>query len=45
MPLAIYAALETDLEAALVLSALLVVISFLVLFLLRQGVGRLGGDA
>jgi molybdate transport system permease protein len=45
MPLAIYAALETDLEAALVISAILVAISFLVLVLLRQGVGRLGNDA
>jgi molybdate transport system permease protein len=43
MPLAIYGALETDLEAALVLSAILVAISFLVLFLLRQILGRLGG--
>jgi molybdate transport system permease protein len=44
MPLAIYGALETDLDAALVLSAILVAISFLVLFLLRQGVARLGGS-
>jgi molybdate transport system permease protein len=42
MPLAIYGALETDLDAALVLSAILVVVAFLVLFLLRQVVGRLG---
>jgi molybdate transport system permease protein len=43
MPLAIYAALETDLDAALVLSAILVAVSFLVLVLLRKAVGRLGG--
>jgi molybdate transport system permease protein len=40
MPLAIYGALETDLDAALVLSAILVVVSFAVLFALRQVVGR-----
>ena len=45
MPLAIYGALETDLDAALVLSAILVAVSFLVLVLLRQGVSRLGDHA
>ena len=40
MPLAIYGALESDLEAALVLSAILVVVSFAVLVALRQVVGR-----
>jgi molybdate transport system permease protein len=46
MPLAIYAALEADLDAALVLSAILVVVSFAVLVALRVLVGnRLTGDA
>jgi molybdate transport system permease protein len=40
MPLAIYGALESDLDAALVLSAILVVVSFAVLVALRQFVGR-----
>jgi len=40
MPLAIYAALESDLDAALVLSAILVVVSFAVLLALRLVVGR-----
>jgi molybdate transport system permease protein len=40
MPLAIYSALETDLDAALVLSAILVVVSFAVLLALRLFVGR-----
>jgi molybdate transport system permease protein len=40
MPLAIYGALETDLDAALVLSAILVVVSFTVLVALRQFLGR-----
>jgi molybdate transport system permease protein len=40
MPLAIYAALEGDLDAALVLSAILVVVSFAVLVALRFVVGR-----
>jgi len=40
MPLAIYAALEADLDAALVLSAILVVVSFAVLIALRGVVGR-----
>jgi molybdate transport system permease protein len=40
MPLAIYGALESDLDAALVLSAILVIVSFAVLFALRQVVGR-----
>jgi molybdate transport system permease protein len=44
MPLAIYAALETDLDAALVLSALLVLVSFGILLVLRLVVGRLGGS-
>jgi molybdate transport system permease protein len=35
MPLAIYIAMESDLTAALVLSAILVVVSFSVLFLVR----------
>ena len=43
MPLAIYAALESDLDAALVLSAMLTVVSFVVLILLRASVRRLGG--
>jgi molybdate transport system permease protein len=43
MPLAIYAALESDLDAALVLSAILTLVSFAVLVLLRVSVGRLGG--
>jgi molybdate transport system permease protein len=43
MPLAIYAALESDLDAALVLSAILVVVSFTILLLLRFAVGRRGG--
>lgn len=43
MPLAIYAALESDLDAALVLSAILTVVSFAVLVLLRASVRRLGG--
>jgi molybdate transport system permease protein len=43
MPLAIYAALESDLDAALALSAILVVVSFGILLLLRLAVGRLGG--
>jgi molybdate transport system permease protein len=41
MPLAIYAALESDLDAALVLSALLTLLSFVVLVLLRASVARL----
>ena len=40
MPLAIYAALESDLDAALTLSAILTVVSFLVLVILRAVVGR-----
>ncbi len=43
MPLAIYAALESDLDAALVLSALLVIVSFAVLVVLRVAVRRVGG--
>jgi molybdate transport system permease protein len=43
MPLAIYAALESDLNAALALSAILVLVSFAILVLLRAAVGRLGG--
>lgn len=42
MPLAIYAALETDLEAALVLAAILVVVAFALLVALRLAVRRLG---
>jgi molybdate transport system permease protein len=45
MPLAIYAALESDLDAALTLSAILVLVSFLVLLALRLVVGRLGASA
>jgi molybdate transport system permease protein len=45
MPLAIYAALESDLDSALTLSAILVVVSFLVLLALRLVVGRLGASA
>jgi molybdate transport system permease protein len=44
MPLAIYAALESDLDAALVLSAILTLVSFAILVLLRTLVGRLGGS-
>src|SRR5205085_8742376 len=40
MPLAIYAALEGDLDAALALSAILVVVSFAALVVLRGAVGR-----
>jgi molybdate transport system permease protein len=43
MPLAIYAALESDLDAALVLAAILTVVSFAILVLLRIFVARLGG--
>lgn len=43
MPLAIYAALESDLDAALALSAILVIISFGILLILRWAVGRQGG--
>ncbi len=43
MPLAIYGALESDLEAALVLSALLTIASFAVLVLVRAAVRRVGG--
>jgi molybdate transport system permease protein len=35
MPLAIYTAMESDLPAALMLSAMLIVLSFLMLFLVR----------
>ena len=42
MPLAIYAALETDLDAALVLSAILTIVSFVLLVSLRFAVGRRG---
>jgi molybdate transport system permease protein len=41
MPLAIYAALESDLDAALALSAILVVLSFAILLLLRWATRRL----
>jgi molybdate transport system permease protein len=40
MPLAIYGALESDLDAALVLSAILVVVSFAVLVAVRYFLGR-----
>ena len=40
MPLAIYGALESDLDAALVLSAILVVVSFAVLVAVRSFLGR-----
>ena len=40
MPLAIYAALESDLDAALALSAILTVVSFGLLVVLRLTVGR-----
>ena len=40
MPLAIYAALESDLDAALALSAVLTVSAFLLLFLFRLFVRR-----
>ncbi len=43
MPLAIYAALESDLDAALILSAILVIVSFAVLVVLRVAVRRVGG--
>lgn len=44
MPLAIYAALESDFDAALILATILVVVSFVILFALRHLVGRLGGS-
>ena len=40
MPLAVYGALESDLDAALVLSAILVVVSFAVLATLLLTLGR-----
>jgi molybdate transport system permease protein len=43
MPLAIYAALERDIDTALVLSAILTVVSFGILMVLRATVGRWGG--
>jgi molybdate transport system permease protein len=43
MPLAVYAALESDLDAALVLSAILVIVSFAILAVLRLAVRRAGG--
>ncbi len=43
MPLAIYAALESDFNATLVLSMILVVFSFGLLLLLRLGIRRLHG--
>ena len=45
MPLAIYTALESDLDSALALSAILVVVSFVLLIGLRLGAGRLNGGA
>ena len=42
MPLAIYSALESDLEAALALSAILVVVSFGLLGLVRLAARRSG---
>ncbi len=45
MPLAIYTALESDLDSALALSAILVVASFVLLIGLRLGVGRLNGGS
>jgi molybdate transport system permease protein len=44
MPLAIYAALESDLDAALVLSAILTIIALAILLLLRISVARWGGS-
>lgn len=44
MPLAIYAALESDLDAALVLAAILVAISFAILVTLRLAIRRMGAD-
>ena len=44
MPLAVYLALESDLDAAILLSLVLVVVSFAVLFGLRERwIGALGG--
>jgi ABC-type sulfate transport system permease component len=43
MPLAIYAALETDLNAALVLSAVLVLVSTVLLLSLRLILRRVTG--
>ena len=43
VPLAIYAALESDLNAAVALSALLTIVSFVILLVLRLSVGRLSG--
>jgi molybdate transport system permease protein len=45
MPLAIYAALESDLDAALAISAVLVVVSFGVLALVRLAARRAGVNA
>jgi molybdate transport system permease protein len=46
MPLAVYLALESDLDAAILLSLVLVAVSFLVLFALRERwIGALGGPA
>ena len=46
MPLAIYAALESDIDAALALAAILAILSFAVLAILRLALGRtLDGDA
>ena len=46
MPLAVYLALESDLDAAILLSLVLVFVSFIVLFGLRERwVGSLGGPA
>jgi molybdate transport system permease protein len=46
MPLAVYLALESDVDAAILLSLVLVVVSFLVLFALRgRWVGSIGGPA
>jgi molybdate transport system permease protein len=43
MPLAVYLALQSDLEAAIALSVLLLLFSLTVLFVLRATPGRLGG--
>ena len=42
MPLAVYVAFESDLEAAIVLSVLLMILSFALLFGLRAASGRMG---
>jgi molybdate transport system permease protein len=44
MPLAVYQALESDLNVSLTLSTILVLVSFVVLLVFRAGVRRGFGD-